>query len=212
LAPSSFNWPGVGPLVNAKKQGIIAKNVVTIALIREGVNSPDLPGGTITYGAADKKNCGDVTAYVPAFNENGYPSDLSLEGITFGGVNEKPAAVAWRGDLSFETTALNGPVKVIDALTREAGAKSDGTGFYKIACDAKVPSLFLNISGHQYEIPPSELITPLSATDSDCIFNVFGDTTVKASFYLGASLARKYCLIFDYDNFKLGFAPNRYSN
>ncbi|KAH7698510.1 CBN-ASP-6 protein, partial [Aphelenchoides avenae] len=103
LAPSSFNWPGVGPLVNAKKQGIIAKNVVTIALIREGVHSPDLPGGTITYGDVDKKNCGDVAAYVPAFNENGYPSDLSLEGITFGGVVEKPAAVAWRGDLSFDT-------------------------------------------------------------------------------------------------------------
>lgn len=107
---------------------------------------------------------------------------------------------------------MSGPVKVIDALAREAGAKKGATGVYKIACDATVPSLFLTISGGQYEIPPSELITPLSATDSDCIFNVFGDTTVKTSFYLGASLARKYCLVLDYDNFKVGFAPNRYSN
>lgn len=99
-----MNWPGVGPLLNAKKQGIIAKNVVTIALIREGVHSPDLPGGTITYGDLDEKNCGAVTAYVSAFNEIEYPSDLSLEGISFGGVNEKPDALAWRGTLSFDTT------------------------------------------------------------------------------------------------------------
>lgn len=102
---------------------------------------------------------------------------------------------------------------VVDRLAEEAGAADKGEfGFYKIACNATGPSLFLTFNGQQYEIPPSELVRPVSATDSDCILNVYANDYFPNFFSLGASIARKYCLIFDFDNVKLGLASNRYGN
>lgn len=93
----------VPPLLNAKNQGIIDKNVVTVALIREGLRSPDLPGGTITYGDVDAKNCGAVMAHLPALE--GDPAFVSLEGLTFGSVRAQPdAEVVWEASFYFGTT------------------------------------------------------------------------------------------------------------
>ncbi|KAH7700901.1 aspartic protease 2B, partial [Aphelenchoides avenae] len=133
--------------------------------------------------------------------------------ITFGSVSEGPVGGdVWRADFGFDATALFGPQNVTDVLAKEVGAKDDGYGFYKIACNATVPPLFLTFDGNQYEIPSSELVRPLSATDLNCIFNVYGHPSfVNVDFSLGAGLTRKYCLVLDYDDARLGFAPNRYN-
>ncbi|KAH7718268.1 aspartic protease [Aphelenchoides avenae] len=211
------NWiPGiVPPLVNAKKQGVIEKNVVSIALIREGTESPDLPGGTVTYGAADTKNCDAVMSYIPATEVGlGDPSVLPLQGINFGNLQARPEVnVAWTAYIGLGATAVKGPIEVIKALAQEVGAKVDGLGRYPITCNASVPSLYLTFGGQRYEIPPSELVRPLSEASSQCVLNIYGDTGYSPSlFSIGAALARKYCLIFDFDNLRFGFAPNRYSN
>lgn len=107
--------------------------------------------------------------------------------------------------------ALNANTKVTDGIAKVAGAVKDEFGIYKISCNAKVPSLFLTFGATTVEIPGSELVKPLSASDPNCILNVFGDDTFPGFFLVGASLARKYCLAFDYDGLQMGFAANHYA-
>ncbi|KAH7716271.1 aspartic protease 2B [Aphelenchoides avenae] len=204
--------PGITPLLyNAKQQGVIQRNVVTLALIREGIRSPDLPGGTITYGDVDIKNCGQTVTYIQAMDND--PSVLSLDGVSFGGFEApRPAGDVWRADFGFENTVLSGPMNVTDGLAKVAGAQKDGYGNYNIACNATVPSLFLTLSGQRFEIPGAELIRASDARDpSNCIFNVFGEDMIPGIFVVGAALARNYCLVFDYDDALLGFSRNLYS-
>ncbi|KAH7693855.1 aspartic protease 2B, partial [Aphelenchoides avenae] len=107
--------------------------------------------------------------------------------------------------------ALLGRTDVTDGLAKVAGAKKDDYGVYEIACNATVPSLFLMLNGQRFEIPGSELIRPSDASDpSNCIFNVSGSDWMPNVFAVGAALARKYCLVFDYDNIRLGFSENLY--
>ncbi|KAH7696638.1 aspartic protease 2, partial [Aphelenchoides avenae] len=99
-----FVVPGITPLLyNAKQQGVIQKNVLTIALIREGIRSPDLPGGTITYGDVDNKNCGPNVKYIQAMEKD--PSILSLDDVSFGGFQApRPGGEEWVADFGFGNT------------------------------------------------------------------------------------------------------------
>ncbi|KAH7716276.1 aspartic protease 2B [Aphelenchoides avenae] len=211
IGPAAFAVPGISPLLyNAKQQGVIQKNVVSVALIREGIRSPDLPGGTITYGDVDTKNCATNVKYIQAMDND--PSIASLDRVSFGDFEApRPAGDVWKADFGFETFVLDGPTKVTDGLAKVAGAQKNEYGVYQIACNVTVPSLFLTLSGQRFEIPGAELVRPLSATGPDCIFNVYGSDIVPGFFSLGAALARKYCLVFDYDNVQLGFSTNFYS-
>ncbi|KAH7709634.1 aspartic protease 9 [Aphelenchoides avenae] len=212
IGPAAFALPGITPvLYNAKQQGVILKNVVTLALIREGIRSPDLPGGTVRYGDVDRKNCGPNVKYIPAMD--GDPSMAPLDRVSFGGFEApRHAGDVWKADFGFNNLALVGPSKVMDGLAKVAGAtKDDGSGIYNIACNTTVPSLFLTLKGHRLEIPGSELVGPIVAEIPDeRIFNVYGEDKVPGLFSVGAALARKYCLVFDYDNVQLGFSTNLY--
>lgn len=97
---------------------------------------------------------------------------------------------------------------MVDGLAKAIGATKDQYDFYKIACNATVPSLFLTLGEQRLEIPSSELVKPLDAMNPDCYLSVNG---AYSDFYVGAALARKNCLIFDYDNVKLGFSANLHS-
>ncbi|KAH7705407.1 aspartic protease [Aphelenchoides avenae] len=103
IGPAAFAVPGIAPLLyNAKQQGVIQRNVVTLALIREGIRSPDLPGGTITYGDADTKNCDPNVKYMKVIDND--PSIASLERVSFGGFEApRPAGEVWKADFGFET-------------------------------------------------------------------------------------------------------------
>ncbi|KAH7716277.1 aspartic protease 2 [Aphelenchoides avenae] len=103
IGPAKSALPGMWPLLfNAKQQGVIQKNVVTVALIREGIQSPDLPGGTITYGDVDTKNCGQDVKYIPAMDKD--PSVVSLDRVSFGGFEAKrPGGDVWKADFGIAT-------------------------------------------------------------------------------------------------------------
>ncbi|KAH7716270.1 aspartic protease 9 [Aphelenchoides avenae] len=167
IGPAKSALPGLWPLLyNAKKQGVIQKNAVTIALIREGIRSPDLPGGTITYGNVDTKNCAPNVKYMKAI---GNDSSIVLwdRGSFDGFEAPRPTGDVWKADFGFETF------------------------------------------GQRFEIPGSEVIRPLDVKlPNDCIFNVFGVDIFPGFFSVGAALARKYWLVFDYDNVQLGFSEN----
>ncbi|KAH7721246.1 aspartyl protease-like protein [Aphelenchoides avenae] len=169
--------------------------------MRDGVDSPDLPGGTITYGGVDTNNCDSKVTYIPAADDD--PSELPLARISFGAFEEKSAK--WTATLSFDGTALKGPADVVDGLAKAIGATKDKYDFYNIACNATVPSLFLTFGDQHLEIPPSELIKPLDAMNPNCYLSVSG---AYSDFYVGAALAKKNCLVFDYDNVKFGFSAN----
>lgn len=90
-------------LSNAKQQGVIQRNVVTVALIRETSESPDLPGGTITYGDVDMKNCAPNVKYIPAMDDD--PTIVTLDRVSFGGFEApRPAGHVWRVDFDFANT------------------------------------------------------------------------------------------------------------
>lgn len=101
IGPAAFALPGITPvLYNAKQQGVILKNVVTLALIREGIRSPDLPGGTVRYGDVDRKNCGPNVKYIPAMD--GDPSMAPLDRVSFGGFEApRHAGDVWKADFGF---------------------------------------------------------------------------------------------------------------
>lgn len=93
---------GLDPLLqNAKAQKIILSHVVTVALIREGVKSPNLPGGTITYGGLDEKNCDPKVSYIPAWL-NDDPSVVTMDGMSFGSYQAK--GVSWTASLGLTAT------------------------------------------------------------------------------------------------------------
>ncbi|KAH7694403.1 aspartic protease, partial [Aphelenchoides avenae] len=174
IGSPSFAVQGITPLLdNAKQQGAIQKNVVTVALIREGIQSPDLPGGSITYGGVDTKYCGPNVTYIRPLDK--VPSIVSLDRVSFGGFEApRPAGTEWRAGLSFANTALTGSTKVINGLAKAAGALEDGNGAYFIPCNAELPSLFLTLNGQRFEIPGSELVQAELAVDPNlCIFNVY---------------------------------------
>ncbi|KAH7710866.1 aspartic protease 9, partial [Aphelenchoides avenae] len=90
-------------LYNAKQQGVIQKNVVTVALIREGSGSQDLPGGTITYGDVDTKNCDPNVKYMKATDKD--LSTMSLDAFSLGGFETaRPTADVWKANLGFGNT------------------------------------------------------------------------------------------------------------
>lgn len=67
------------------------------------------------------------------------------------------------------------------------------------------------MNGERLGIPGTELIRRSDAADpSSCIFNVFG-SEIPEIFSVGVALARNYCLLFDYDNMRLGFSSNLYA-
>ncbi|KAH7716274.1 aspartic protease [Aphelenchoides avenae] len=103
IGPGKSALPGMWPvLYNAKQQGVIQRNVVTVALIREGVRSPDLPGGTITYGDVDTRNCDPNVEYIQAMDKD--PSILSLDRVSFNGFEAaRTAGDVWTADFGFET-------------------------------------------------------------------------------------------------------------
>lgn len=89
-------------LVNAKQQGLVKNNMFTVALRRDGDASPNLPGGTITYGDLDTNNCGAVKAYIPSRSG---PAYLQLDALSFGGFQStKPAGSTWEAVFSFSST------------------------------------------------------------------------------------------------------------
>lgn len=97
-----YGQQGLVPLLkSAERQKVIASNVVTVALRREGVNSPDLPRGTITYGGLDEKNWGPKVSYIPALS-GGDPSSLPMYGLSFGSF--QAAKANWTISLGFDAT------------------------------------------------------------------------------------------------------------
>lgn len=100
LGSTTFGTGLVPLLENAKAHGLITSHVVTVALIREGVDSPDLPGGTITYGGVDKTNCDPRISYIPA--SSGDPSVLTVDGMSFGIF--QATDVSWTASLELTTT------------------------------------------------------------------------------------------------------------
>lgn len=212
-------------LLNAKQQGLVNHNMFTIALRRDGDASPNLPGGTITYGDVDTKNCGAIKAYVPWSDFN--PGYLPLDAVSFGGFQStKPAGDDWEAVFSFMSTyvnnnvairfrfnmfsALSAPKNVSDAIAKSVGAVP-GDYKYNIACNATIPSLFLTLGGVKIEIPPSELIEVPYTGAKMCRLNIYGDAYTSKFFGVGAALARKNCLTYDLEGNRLGFAQNLYA-
>ncbi|KAH7705408.1 hypothetical protein AAVH_27386 [Aphelenchoides avenae] len=70
-------------------------------------------------------------------------------------------------------------------LAKAVGALKDDDDSYFIQCNAK-----------------------LAADPNFCIFNVYASDLYPGFFSVGAALARKYCLVFNYDNVQLGLSEN----
>ncbi|KAH7678256.1 aspartic protease, partial [Aphelenchoides avenae] len=101
LGSTTFGTGLVPLLQNAKAQKVIPSHVVTVALIREGVKSPDLPGGTVTYGGVDGKNCDPKVSYVPAW-QNDDPTILTMDGVSFG--SYQSTDVSWTASIALTST------------------------------------------------------------------------------------------------------------
>ncbi|KAH7721060.1 aspartic protease 2B [Aphelenchoides avenae] len=203
--------PGmIPPLVNAKQQGLVKHNMFTIALRRDGDASPNLPGGTITYGDVDTKNCGAIKAYIPS-SRFGY-QQVSLDDLSFGGFQStRPSGTRWSATISFERTAFSGPKNVTDAMAKQVGAVA-GDYFYDIACNATIPSLFLTLGGVQVEIPQADLIEGPYVGTGKCRLNIYGDEYSSSAFFsVGTALARKTCLTFDLEQNRIGISQNLYA-
>lgn len=110
-----------------------------------------------------------------------------------------------------------------DAIAKAAGAdipdpQDPDIPWYDIACDAKVPPLRFTFGTQTFEIPSEELVKPAGYDGSDATkcrldikrYDIEDQVRIDPFFFsIGASFARRYCEVLDFDNNRIGIADNR---
>lgn len=147
--------------------------------------SADVPGGLITYGAADTQNCDAQVDYVPLSNKarwqfewDGYVRRSIRSFLRFINYFSREHGSVINFSFSVGKSNFPGKQQVIsatgssylylltphfNALIKELGAELSDYGFFTVDCNAtNLPDIVLTICGKQYNIPPSEYVLDVS--------------------------------------------------
>ena len=111
----------VPPLVNAINQGLLASPIFTVYLFQSG-STEYIPGGTITYGGLDAKNCGAQVTWIPLSSATYFQYRFSS--LSVGSYSNSRG---WDTISDTGTFAIGGPTAITDAMAKEVGATYDAT-------------------------------------------------------------------------------------
>jgi len=157
--------------------------------------------GELVFGGVDKSHfTGDLT-YVPLSNETYW--EVSLDSMDLGGV----PATAKRAIVDSGTSLLAGPSADVKAFAEKVGATSVMGKEWSISCTASLPTIKVTIGGASFELEGKDYIIQAG---SQCILGMMGIDMPAGRdplWILGDVFMRKYYVVFDGAQKRLGIAP-----
>ncbi|VDM58176.1 unnamed protein product [Angiostrongylus costaricensis] len=200
----AFTEPGtskaVSPLFNAITQNLLDHPVFTVWMQHCGTPLRT-PGGLITYGAIDTKNCGPIIAYEPLSSSTYYQFKATI------GMGNYTQTKVYEAIADTGTSLIGGPKSVVDLLAKAGGALYNATeDMYIVECNVTHLTLDITIGTNKYRIDPANYVM----TANTCYFAIFSIESggFRPHWILGTPIIRQYCHIFDIGQKRIGFAPS----
>jgi hypothetical protein len=199
------------PLINAINQGLLSQPIFNVYIFQTGPVEY-IPGGTITYGGFDTKNCGTVV-WQPLSSATYFQFRMSSISVGSYSSNRATDAISDTG-----TFALGGPTTIVDAMAQVAGATySQQDDIFYIDCNANPPLVNIGIGGNTYTIDNKNMLmvhggeigAQGAANNTKCFWGVFPFDFggFGPSWILGDPFIRQYCNTYDLQNKRIGFSP-----
>ncbi|KAI6219576.1 Peptidase A1 domain-containing protein [Aphelenchoides fujianensis] len=153
-------------------------------------------GGMVTLGGEDRKNCGPVLGWAPAFTDGG-PWQFRVSALRVGRfVHRKEAIVS--SDSSAPRVYL--PGEVLEGVVRAVNATGGGNS-WTVDCDKF--ELKFTINGRTFAVGNEELTWDY-ANNNECILQI---ARAKGSeWILGVPFQRALCNVHDFQKRRIGFA------
>uniref|UniRef100_A0A914D0U6 Peptidase A1 domain-containing protein n=1 Tax=Acrobeloides nanus TaxID=290746 RepID=A0A914D0U6_9BILA len=201
----------VPPVINAINQGLLANPFFTVYIFNTGATEY-LPGGTITYGGMDTKNCGPLIAWEPLTSATYF--QFHIKGISVGSYSSNKG---WDGISDTGTFGLGGPQAMTDAMAKIAGAVyHEQDELYYINCTATPPLVNFVIGSNTYTLDNKQMVIPhgeesvVGAQNATvkCFWGVFPFDFggFGPSWIIGDPFIRQYCSTYDVVNKRIGFS------
>ncbi|KAI6226152.1 Peptidase A1 domain-containing protein [Aphelenchoides fujianensis] len=184
------------PLVEqAVAEGLIARPFFSLFFKQTPPGTHGEDGGMLTLGDEDRKNCGPVLGWAPAFSYGG-PWQVRASGLSVGRFVHRREAIAV---FDSGSPLIYLPPDVLDGVVRELSAFFRGHDFV-VDCRRKF-ALKITIAGRTYAIGSDALTRPIY--DNHCVLYVGRG---EDQWVLGVPFQRAVCTVHDFQQRRVGFA------
>uniref|UniRef100_A0A0K0F105 Peptidase A1 domain-containing protein n=1 Tax=Strongyloides venezuelensis TaxID=75913 RepID=A0A0K0F105_STRVS len=192
------------PLISAMHRKLLAKPLFSVHL-RTIRGALSIYGGKFTYGAVNKDNCGPVIGYQKLSHASYWQFKMKSLSINKLKYNHGFEAIADTG-----TSIVGAPPAIAEGFARELnGQYAPQYGFFLVDCAKKNKGLNIKLLKLNLKIKRKHIITQYKNL---CRLNIFPFASggFGPSFILGDPLHASYCVIYDIENKRIGFAkPKR---
>ncbi|XP_037694402.1 pepsin A-like [Choloepus didactylus] len=186
---------------NIWNQGLISEDLFSVYL-----SSDDESGSVVIFGGIDSSYyTGDLT-WIPVSSEGYW--QIAMDSVTMNG-----KTIACSGGcqaiVDTGTSLLAGPVSAITNIQSDIGASENSDDEMVVSCSAidSLPDIVFTINGVKFPLPASAYILQ---EDDECISGFEGmdlSTSSGDLWILGDVFIRRYYVVFDRANNRVGLAP-----
>jgi saccharopepsin len=166
-------------------------------------------GGQMTLGGIDPADYEGEITWLPLTRALYW--EVSLERIKLGRFDMKDPA---RAIIDTGTSLIACPSYMAEYLNMQINARPSSSGLYFLDCAtlAKLPTLNIDLGGHEFSLAPEEYVLRF---DNVCV-SVFSGLDLptddgRPMWILGDAFIRKYYSVFDMGKHRIGLAKARHS-
>ncbi|XP_042737922.1 pepsin A [Lagopus leucura] len=198
LAFPSISSSGATPVFdNMMSQDLVSQDLFSVYLSKDGES-----GSFVLFGGIDPNYTSKGIYWVPLSAETYW--QITMDRVTIG---EKYAAchLTCQAIVDTGTSLLVMPEDAYNRVISDLGISSDD----EISCDdiSKLPDITFHINGYAFNLPASAYVLNEDGACSLGIENMGTPTESGEQWILGDVFIRKYYVIFDRSNNRLGFSP-----
>ncbi|XP_072194194.1 pepsin A [Excalfactoria chinensis] len=198
LAFPSISSSGATPVFdNMMNQDLVAQDLFSVYLSKDGKS-----GSFVLFGGIDPEYTTGGIYWVPLSAETYW--QITMDRVTVGG-KYVACFFTCQAIVDTGTSLLVMPQGAYNRVIRDLGVSSDG----EINCNdiSKLPDVTFHINGHAFTLPASDYVLNEEGSCSLGFENMGTPTELGEQWILGDVFIRKYYVIFDRGNNKVGFSP-----